>query len=395
MTCLKSSRSLIFVSDYGINPERASSAIFYRHLCRLENDGWKIQIICPENEVQRYQGRANWKIQFLPMRRWWWPPFRPYGFLARVRMFLLAQQCDRFVKKAGAGVILGYLRGNYFAGLASHLSRRHGLPLGYFYHDDTELFPDMVDRPKIRSHFRCFKAGLLEQSSVVWAVSAPMLEEEGATEKYRLLYPLSEAVDPAPAPVWKPEFSSRPFLVHAGTVYREIVAPLADLARALREMGGTLCLLTHNPEYAEKVQSQAGGAVEIRPGLPAAEAVSWIRGQAAGVVVVYPERMEEMPWIKTNFPSKFCQFTATGLPTLIHAPAGSALRRWAEAKEYPAILPAPSGPGFTAGVRRSLEKKFWEKSSEICRKAWINEFSPEKIHQAFLKSLNSICIKSL
>ena len=328
------------------------------------------------------------------MRRWWWPPFRPYGFLARVRMFLLAQQCDRFVKKAGAGVILGYLRGNYFAGLASHLSRRHGLPLGYFYHDDTELFPDMVDRPKIRSHFRCFKAGLLEQSSVVWAVSAPMLEEEGATEKYRLLYPLSEAVDPAPAPVWKPEFSSRPFLVHAGTVYREIVAPLADLARALREMGGTLCLLTHNPEYAEKVQSQAGGAVEIRPGLPAAEAVSWIRSQAAGVVVVYPERMEEMPWIKTNFPSKFCQFTATGLPTLIHAPAGSALRRWAEAKEYPAILPAPSQPGLGEALRRCLERGAWERAAEICQGAWNGEFQPEAIHQSLASDLEMIADKS-
>ena len=374
----------------------ASSVIFHRHLSRLEQEGWGIHLICPEGEASTYEGNDKWRAHFLPARRRWWPPFRPYGILARIRLELLAQDCASFIREARAGVLLGYLRGNYLAGLAAHLSRRHGLPLGYFYHDDTELFPDMAEHPEPRVRFRRFKQGLLEQASVVWAVSAPMLEEEEATTKYRLLYPLSEPADPAPAPVWKPEFSTRPFLVHAGTVYREIVAPLADLARALREVGGTLCLLTHNPEYAEKVQSLAGGAVEIRPAfLTTTQAINWIREQAAGLVVMYPERMEEMPWIKTNFPSKFCQFTATGLPTLIHAPAGSALRRWAEAKEYPAILPAPSGPGFTAGVRRSLEKKFWEKSSEICRKAWINEFSPEKIHQAFLKSLNSICIKSL
>ncbi len=309
-----------------------------------------------------------------------------------MRFELLARDCASFVRQSGADVLLGYLRGNYFAGLAAHLSRRHDLPLGYFYHDDTELFPDMVGYPKIRKRFRKFKKNLLEQASAVWAVSTPMLEEEGATAKYRLLYPLSEPVDPTPAPAWKPEFSSRPLLVHAGTVYREIVTPLADLARALREIGGTLCLLTHTFEFAEQVRSQAGGAVEIRPGLPAAEAVAWIRGQAAAVVVMYPERMEQMPWIKTNFPSKFCQFTATGLPTLIHAPAGSALRRWAEDKGYPAVLPSASRPGLGEAIGHFLKNPIWEEAAKICRTAWRNEFCPELIHQDFEKSLKNQCI---
>ena len=378
------------MSDKAPNRGMASSVIFHRHLSRLEQEGWGIHLICPEGESRTYEGHATWKTHFLPARRWWWPPFRPYGLRARIRIELLAQDCASFVRQSGAGVILGYLRGNYLAGLAAHLSRRHGVPLGYFYHDDTELFPDIVGRPKIRSQFRCFKAGLMEQASAVWAVSAPMLEEEGASAKYRLFYPLSEPVDPAPAPAWKPEFCSRPLLVHAGTVYREIVAPLVDLARALREIGGTLCLLTHTLKLAEEVRSQAGGAVEIRPGLPAAEAVAWIRGNAAGLVVMYPERMEEMPWIKTNFPSKFCQFTATGLPTLIHAPMGSALRRWADDKEYPAVLPAASRPGLGEAIRRCLERGSWERAAEICKEEWQGEFRPDGIHRRLADELETM-----
>lgn len=382
--------SLVFITSTAPNPAKASAAIFYRHLVFLEKEGWQIHLICPESEKNKCFAKQTWKILFLPNRKFWWPPFRPYGILSRIRYQLLAAECKTFVRNAKASVFLGYMWGNYFSGFAAYLSRRFSTPLGIFYHDDTELFPDMVSKPRIRAKFRKLKSKIFEQASIVWAVSPCMIKRETLQSKIKLLYPLSENVQTKTPCKWHRKIKNNPIIIHAGTIYPEIIPPLIDMAKVIRNLGGKLILLTHTLEQANSILRKAGTGVEIKPALPGNEAVRWVRKNAAATVVMYPENVEEMPWIRTNFPSKFCQFTATGLPTLIFAPEGSALRRWAQVKNYPMLLPAPSSQMFSKAVRRFFSKNIWEDAAKKSWEAWQGEFNPKKIHQQIVLDLNTI-----
>src|SRR5947209_7574308 len=108
-------RSIVFVSDQSPNTKLASAVIVYRHLCRLEADGWRINLVLHEGDMHRYEGRPNWHIKVLPMRRQWYPPFRPYGVLATVRFQILLREVSRFITAHGPKVVIGHLQGAYFS----------------------------------------------------------------------------------------------------------------------------------------------------------------------------------------------------------------------------------------------------------------------------------------
>lgn len=389
MTC-KNKKTLLFVSDASPNRGMASAVIFYRHLERLENDGWSINLLLSSQDRKNYEGKPSWNAHFLPTREWFYPPFRPYGILSKVRYKILEMRSASFIKDISPNIIIGYLRGTYFSGLSAQLSSVHNIPLGYLYHDATEYFPDMHGNVKLKRKFINHKKKIIEQSSLVWAISKSMIEDENNHPKFRLNFPLSQDVESEFKPLWKSDFTDRPKIFHAGTVYREIVNPLIKVAKALEIIGGKLVLMTGSGAFAKQVLDAAPCSTEIKNPLPAADAIRYIAEHATALIVAYPESVSEMPWIKTCFPSKFPQFMATGLPTFIIAPIDSALQKWSEEKSYPGEIVFSSIEEIAKDLRCKLSRDSWNACAEYCRQLWHGEFNPGNIHMKFKNELEGI-----
>lgn len=308
--------------------------------------------------------------------------------IANLRYRSFVKQSSSFLKGCRATVAIGYLRGAYYSGLASFIARNLNIPLGYFYHDATELFPDMVKRPYERNRFLRFKKRLIRTADTVWAISPAMCNEPECSGKSELIFPLSEAPREELQPIWCAERISKPIVSHAGTVYDQIVEPLVGFALALREVGGELRLYTSSTVCAEEVRQRARNTRVVKP-LPAAEAVEEISRTSAAVITAYPERLEDMPWTATCFPSKYAQFAATGLPSWVLAPRESALRKWAD-------VSAPKGVFSNYGIEaksdiiRFLEREEWNLQAAQTRRIWRTEFSPEIINSLFLDSLSRL-----
>ena len=369
----------------------ASSVVFYRHLSFLENEGWNISLVLTESDKNNYEGKPSWNTLFLPSREWFYPPFRPYGLLSKVRYKILEHRSSAFIKSVAPNVILGYLRGAYFSGLSAHLSSVFNIPLCYLYHDATEYFPDMYGNDSLKKKFIKYKKKLIQRSAAVLAVSEAMIEDEGFDPKMKLLYPLAEELQINIHPTWKPEFMENPVIFHAGTVYREIVDPLIHVAKALSLMGGRLVLMTASGECARIVTEACPETVRVESPKPTAvEAVAHVAKNAAAMIVAYPENVNDMPWIKTCFPSKLPQFMAAGLPTLILAPEGSALSLWAKTNDYHGVLKADKPEAMKLQILDFMHEKAWNHGANQSRGLWSGMFNPQKIHQTFLSEVTEI-----
>lgn len=387
----KYTKSLLFVSDRSPNNKMASSVVFHRHLSFLENEGWDINLLLTDSDRNNYEGKPSWNTLFLPSREWFYPPFRPYGILSKVRYKILEYRSSAFINLVAPNVIIGYLRGTYFTGLSAHLASAYNIPLGYLYHDATEYFPDMYGNEYLKKKFIKYKKKLIEKSAAVWAVSESMIEDEGHNSKLKLLYPLPEDIKQSFHPVWKPEFMDNPVIFHAGTVYREIVDPLIHVAKALSLMGGRLVLMTASGECARIVAEACPETVRVESPKPTAvEAVAHVSKNASAMIVAYPEHVNDMPWIKTCFPSKLPQFMASGLPTLLLAPEGSALSFWAKKHDYEGVIKLDQPEEMKLQILDFMDERAWNKGAFQSRDLWSGMFNPEEIHRTFLSGLMDI-----
>ena len=92
-----------------------------------------------------------------------------------------------------------------------------------------------------------------------------------------------------------------------------------------------------------------------------------------------------MPWITTSFPSKFVEFSHTGLPTLIVAPQRSAIGLWAASRGYPDYFPAERLDAVRAFVVDLKNEAAWNKKAALVTHFARTEFNPDEI-QAALES---------
>jgi hypothetical protein len=191
-------------------------------------------------------------------------------------------------------------------------------------------------------------------------------------------------------PSWRKDLQTKPILIHAGTVYNETVEPLIRIAQAVAGLDGQLLFFTASQANAQRVADACPGTVVIHPAKPAADACEQIASSASALLVAYPRSVEEMPWIKSCFPSKFVQFTATGLPAFLLAPRDSALRLWAESHSYPGLLQGDSVDELKNHLAQLLSKESWTICAQKSRQLWQTDFDPDRIHRQFADDLERL-----
>ena len=369
------------VAYFGQMPDHGTGSpiTMLRHLRRLSAKGWEVSIVGENGQAAPPQDAARWAVHHLSLRKPWWPPFRPGNrFLRNLRMQLWAGECAGFFPPPQA--ILTYLSfySEMHSEVAAHYARRCGAPLSVIVHDYPPDFPGFRKEDAApllqRQHW------ILRHARHVFFVSPELADcYDIPAEKKSVLMPIPEGGGVRAC--WRANFGARPLIVYAGFAYPAQMPLFARLARAIDGGGGRLLILSKKtPELTALCQN---APVEQRDLFPTnGEALDFVRSQAAALLVSYSEELAEMPWTKTSFPSKFVEFSHTGLPALIVAPGQSAIGLWAQRNAYPDFVLPDRMDSVAAFVQALKEESAWNEKSATVTRFSQTEFNPDAIQAA-------------
>lgn len=362
-----------------------SPVIILRHLRRLAGHGWTITIIGEHGQDTSACENAGWSVKHLPLRRPWWPPFRPQSNLLRsVRTALLARECRHLTADNPPDAIFGYLaaHADFSAEIAAHLARGTSTPFSLLVHDDAAAFSSTEnEKYQLRKRHRW----IARQTHRCWFVS-PELAAEYAVPlaARRVLLPIPEGWPKAA--VFTAARSQHPKIYYAGFIWPAQYPLLTKIARSLDSAGARLVLLTRKtPESAAFVAQEPADWMQPFP--TNREALSHLVDNAAGLLVSYSETVPEMPWVATSYPSKFVEYSHLGLPCAIVAPEESAIGRWAQRESYPYFYSPARLEAFQKWAMSLKAEDHWRGLASTAVALSRGPFSPETIHAQLEEAL--------
>jgi hypothetical protein len=362
-----------------------SPVIILRHLRRLAGHGWKITVIGEAGDDTTACDHAGWPVEYLPLRRRWWPPFRPDSHFSRkVRTWLLGRECLRLTADARPDALLGYLaaHADFSPEIAAHFARQSGAPLSLLIHDDAAAFAQTpVERAKLHTRH----AWILRQTHRCWFVSPELAATYNiAPAQRRVLLPIPEGW--TGNAVWQPAYAQQPRVYYAGFIWAPQFTLLTKLAQKLQSAGARLVLLSREtPELRTFLNT--GLADWLPPFASNRDALAHLAANAAGVIISYAETNAEMPWVATSFPSKFVEYSHLGLPAAIISPDDSSIGRWAMAASYPFFYTPDQLDAFTEWARGLRDADSWRELAQPAGKLAATTFNPEQIHRQFEDAL--------
>jgi hypothetical protein len=315
--------NVFFISETAPVNTHASSVIFYRHLQKLSEDGYRVVWVTDKNSYGSKKGSvAQWETIILPNRKWHLPPYRGKGL---AQWYRFAYYYRRYLEAAiqdGPAVLLTHISGQFLAPFAAFVQKRSQLPLVSFFHDDIlELNFYRNKKILIRN-----TEAILNASSVVLTVSKAFAKNwPRYAPKFSILYPVPDIHKVSR--VLKLE-NDTVTIGYAGAIYDELIPYFEALLIHLKGTKIKLVIVGDrkktNPlleRYAETLT-----CIELFP--TPAEASQFLVDHCEAMIIPYPATIAEMPWMATCYPSKFIQYCQIGLPTIIIAPQASAIGKW-------------------------------------------------------------------
>lgn len=376
---------IIVISD-SIRPSALSHGgdiIFYRHLSRFEESGYTVLLVHAEHPAAA-AGPFK-KIRF--RKKWWYPPIRKrFPALIRLRCRLLASRLMAKVQISKEDILLSAF-GEYTNLAAWMVSAATGARHVILYHDDFIFNAygklNVLDADVYRR--------IAADAARVLVVSDEMdrlIRKEVPGVHAEVLYPIPGNI-PAnqPMPHWRAEFESQLPVCYGGTVFFSAhYNVIASIVAALAGVNGTLTIYSSRYAAEEAPLNDLPGCRVSAP-LPPGELQAIAIAEYAAMLVFYSFDPEQEPRLRTSFPSKFPEFTQTGLPVILVAPPESTLGSWAIKNNWSAYCPTADAAALTALLTRLKDRGFWELCAAESRHVAGTQFDPEKIHARFSESI--------
>lgn len=274
---------------------------------------------------------------------------------------------------------------------AAAYAQHYQLPLHFIVHDD---WPRAAGLPWPFGAWLDRQFGsLYRQAASRLCVSPFMVEEYNRlySAPGTLLYP-SRAADvlafaDTPARLTEP---SRP-LVYAfgGTINTGgHVKALCQLAEALESVNA--CLHLYGP-IGPATAARAGlvrANVRICGLVPAVEFITRMRAEADVLFLPMSFASEDQANMRLCFPSKLTDYTAAGLPILIHGPGYSSAVRWARENPGVAEVVTSMEPAqIAAALQRLLNPRHRRVLAEQALSVGARMFSHRSVYQVFAAAL--------
>ncbi len=361
----------------------ASSVVFYRHFKFLENKGYSIHILIDNNSYRERLADfpETWNIHILPNRKWFFPPYKPFGLLQKLRFIYYYQfYVKQLLRTEKINIIAGFIYGQFLSPFCAYVKKKENhIPLISFFHDDP-----------VELNFSKSKESLLANThKILNASNEVLIASEGFyhnwhifKSKFTLLPPVPDyftlSTKPAQPNPQKITFG------YSGALYNEMLGSFKKLAEIFLFLGHELIIVGNNDGIKDLIKKYPTVIKYYELFETAEESNKFIIKNCNAYIIPYPAKIEEMPWIKTCFPSKLIQVTQLGLPIIIIASSESALGEWCIKKDW--ILYADS---YNKDIVKHLCDVVFDSSAKNqTMQLSLSEFNPDFIHNQFLEIVN-------
>lgn len=372
--------NILFISELIPNDTYASQVIFYRHLSRLASEGHNIHVICDQNSYNRRikDLPLDFKLHVIPNRKFYYPPYRPSGILQWLRFYLLYQEyIKKIIREFTIERLIGVVNGNFLSPFTAYIQQKTKIPLFSFFHDDTiEISLGADIKPTIANTVK-----ILRTSNTVFIASDSFKQNWPLfSHKFKLLFPIPSAQKKSVEHKIRATSIS---VGYSGTFYAETLPFFVKFCECLKDLNASLTIIGNNTniDYLSKNFEN----VNTLPLFSTSEESNGFLFENCDLgMIIYPEEVSQMPWIKTCFPSKFIQFCSIGLPTIIVAPKDSAVGKWCIDNNWPLYLDKISATAITKLFEQVL---FTEELVKQIVHVKNNIFDTEKIHAQFVNAI--------
>lgn len=375
--------NILFISEILPINTSASEVVFYRHLTKLCEEGNSIHILTDQNSYYRRKKDipSEFKVHIVSNRKWYYPPYKSFGILQKIRFIdYYNNHVRKIIDDFKIVHLIGFVHGDFLAPFSAYVQEKSKLPLISFLHDD----PIELNHNGSLKLIKINTKKILKASRKILIASEAFYENwPEFSQKFHLLYPIPEKHIHEISSI-EPKHKTLTF-GYSGTIYNEMIKPLETVALNLNDMNiqfkiiGNSSKLNHLVEYIPLSQHI--------PLFKTAEAANtYLIANCDACIIPYPRKVEDMPWIKTCFPSKFIQYCQLNIPTIIIAPKESALGKWCIKNKWLLYSDSYELHRIKFLIEHVL---FTTVVKDQVRKVKENEFDPINIHRQFNNLLNS------
>jgi hypothetical protein len=382
-------KNIYFVSESIPYPGYGSFVIFYRHLIRLENEGYRITLIIPDYKNSAADTfleeiKDRWTLIKIPLNKWWFLlPYRyNYKILREIRFRFVYLYIKKHANTFPPDFIVSYFYRQFYNGLAVFLKKKFNSRLGVFLHDDNYL----LNNNNSVAHLK-YDQYISENADVIWTVSDRLFIPQRDKKKYKLLYPIPAGTDDSLVIKSWDDSYIKPVIGFSGSIYPEFESIFNLLATELKSYDGELILIIKNHNQYAWMQALAARHTNITLIESFADvngAMAYLRDNCTALFCGYPDVIDRMPWITSCFPSKFVEFSHLGLPVILTSSPGTALFDWAVKYKWKLVSTNYSSADFKRIIKDITNENDWNENVSQTLHIANTIFDPENIHNEFL-----------
>jgi hypothetical protein len=383
---------LLYVADVPIENFMHGSALMYRLLESYPAEKLLIVETLGESQRDRRLPEVTYKRVAHPIYRFlrsrFWPLFTNlFALKGGVSPGALEAQVGDFRPQAVLTVVHGY---HWMT--AAAFAKRHGLPLHLIAHDRWQGTIEVASIVKAWLGTRF--ASAYRSAASRFCVSPQMVDvyqrETGVSAE--VLYPARRSGYVAPSTVSsRVSRPGQPFTIaYAGSIPGRGTFEMLELARSrLEDLGGRL--LIFGPLSQEQLASGglAGKNLIVGGAVAPLELSSRLRQDADALIASVSFDQVDLPAMEICFPSKLTEYTAAGLPILVHGPPSCSAVRWA--RENPgvaAIVDSEDGGVLTEALSNLVADVQWREAlARTALRVGDLQFGADKAERALFGAL--------
>lgn len=380
-------KSILFIHNKFPSEGASGNVVFLRHFEGLGED-YEIHIAVSENlkgtPVPNYS--KNFHIHYIPLRKKAWPPFRESStMLVQARIFLWQKQIEQLIQDIEPVCVISVLA-HYLCVAAAQASYSKKIPFILFVHDRWDYI-NIHDPEHLKNQKLKFATKALNRANHILTVSESLVSKisKQYLSKTKLLFPIPSGLKEHA--VWTDEMKGSTTIIHAGTINKYAVNVFTLLADKVLEPADKLKLIYVPMDFLEPLLYKYRNVSIIDFFPKSIQALEYVKGNATALLVYYGLSFDENPLAYDSFPSRFVEFTHTGVPIICIAPTGSEFHTFLKAVNWPLLYDEGTIENIKDCYDKLKNKQFWDFCAAATRNVAAKFFNPKALQSAFKQSL--------